>query len=100
MKSYFEEVSKLEDGTYLIDPDKGIINYAERWAYGYIVGIRTLDMTDLKNYALFGVWTDEDGTKHWDVVKHVGAIQDARKLAADFDQKCIWDLRDEKVVHV
>lgn len=92
-------IDALSDGTYVLE-NGNIHNYAARWSFGYIVGVRALELTDLRNYVVIGVWHDEDGTKYLDLVKHIHAYSDAIKFAKDHDQKAIYDLREEKVVFV
>lgn len=99
MRNLYNEIKDLPVGTYVIHPDS-IVNYAAKWAYGYVVGIRELELTDLKDYTLFGVWDDPMGVRHWDLVRHVDALPDAIKLARDMDQYSIYDLRNEKEVVV
>lgn len=99
MKNPFIDIMNLEEGTYLVAPE-GVVDYAERWSYGYIVGVRELSFSDLKVGTLFGIWKNEDGVQEIDLVRHVAALQDAKKLAADLDQTAIYDLRDRKVIDV
>lgn len=100
MRNHFAELTAIDkDGTYLIKPE-GIVDYAERWAYGYIVGVRELKTSDLKDWTLIGRWTNPEGDVEWDLVVHVDAWQDAVKMAKDYDQRAIWDLRDKKEVFV
>jgi hypothetical protein len=96
---FYDQFISKGDGTYLFTP-AGVVDYAERWSYGYIVGVRPLEMNDLKTYTLAGIWTDENGMRHYDLVKHVDAYQDAVRMAHDNEQVAIYDMRDEKVVMV
>lgn len=104
MRSYFAEVQNLkEDGAYVIT-DKGIENYGERWGFGYLVILRDLTNTDLHDWTLFyvsGIDEEVPGELvEYKLVRHIAAIQDAKKLSADFDQTWMYDLRDEKWVSV
>ena len=97
-----EVLGSPEAGTYSVLRHPGgvleLVNYGERWAYGYIVGVKTLEMSDIRPGNLIGVWRDESGEKVFDVVKHVDALQDAVRLGNDHDQVAIWDLRENKEV--
>lgn len=77
-------------------------DYASKWAYGYIVGTRPLGVDDLENEGkfLFGVWTDENGARFYDVVVHVDGLGDARELGTLFNQRAIWSLREDKELYL
>jgi len=99
VKNYFVEVNNIKsDGTYLIT-DSGIVDYAERWSYGYVVRLRELDITDLKTGTLFQVRTDSDSVQYA-LVRHVDAIQDATALALDFDQNEMYGLFEQEVIYL
>lgn len=98
LEDVFNEITVSEAGTYLITRES-LVNYTDRWAYGYIVGLRPLEMSDLTPWTMVGVWIDEGG-RHYDLVQHVGARQDAVRLAKTCNQRAIFDLRAEKVVYV
>lgn len=95
----YEEIINLPDGTYIIEPDGYIDNYAERWAYGYAVGVGDMTLSDVTPGTIFGVWT-EAGKRYFDVVKHVDALRDAKALAHKGQEKAIYDLRAEKVIYL
>lgn len=95
----WNHIKKSPDGTYVIQED-AVLNFGERWAFGYIVAIRELQVGDIKNGTMFGVWTDEDGKRYYDIVRHIHAYSDAVKFGKDHDQKAIWDLREEKAVYL
>lgn len=96
-----DQIAELPDGTYLFDArTKKIENYADRWAGGYIVGLKELDR-DPHDWELFGVWVDPDtGVRHVDLVRHVFGYLDAVVLARGHNQKAIWDLRNQKAIEV
>jgi hypothetical protein len=97
---FVNDVLLSPDGMYLITDD-GVIDYAERWGYGYIVGIKPMAITDdVDGGKLFGIWTDENGQRHYDLVKHVDSLPDAIKLGKETNQRCIYGLRDQEVVHI
>lgn len=99
MRDIWGEINSLSDGTYLITSER-VVNYAERWGYGYIIGARTLEYTDLKNGTLFDARTNSDGLMEYALVTHVDNLTYAKKLAADWGQRVIWDLREQKEVFV
>jgi hypothetical protein len=94
----------MKDGTYLIQPDGQVIDYAERWSYGYIVGVQDLSYLGGSAFitpGLVGVWTDtDDGRVYVDRVKHVDALSDALDLAREHGELAIWDLREEKEIRL
>lgn len=98
VSEYLETFLNQPDGTYLITP-KGVVNYAERWGYGYIVAVRPLEVDDLTEYTLAGIWTN-DGVRHYDLVKHVGAYQDAVREAHENEQTSMYDLLNGEVVYI
>lgn len=85
-----------EDGAYLVQTD-GIVNYGERWAYGYIVPIRILKTSDVKRGTIFLVANDEvAGDREFLFANHIDDPQTARRVARDSGQKMIYDLREQK----
>lgn len=89
-----------KDGTYSLKEDGTFEDYAAKWSYGYIVGVKPLQ-GEPRVGELFGVWTDpEDGTLYVDVVEHVDALTDAIRVAVSRGEKAIYDLRDCKVIDV
>lgn len=98
------DILPKEDGTYLVERSLNgggalsIVDYAARWAYGYIVGVKKLEFSDIRGGLLFGVWTNPEGEVEYDVVKHVAALSDAVRLGQDHNQRSIWDLREKKEV--
>ncbi len=90
----------LEDGTFIIGRDGDtVLDYAARWSYGYIVGIRPLTAEDIQPYQKFGVWHHK-GVTHIDVVEHVSDRYEAFALAKRHNQIAVWDLREKKEVYV
>jgi hypothetical protein len=101
MTDYYSEIADLDDGTYIIKQDGTIENYGDKWAYGYVVGLRALTADDLHPGRLFGVWTcPEDGTRYLDVVEHVTGRENALALGYLKRQKAIYDLRAGGVVNL
>lgn len=97
---FVNDVLSTEDGTYLMTED-GLVDYAARWGYGYIVGVKPMTINDpVDGGTLFGIWTDENNLRHYDLVKHVDALPDAIALAKEADQRCIYSLRDREVLHI
>lgn len=96
------DLSELEDGTYLWN-GTDVIDYAERWDYGYIVGTEPLCGDDFRipgRVRLFGVWADEHGKKFFDHVRHIDSRSDAMEFAALHRQTAIWELRGNHVLYV
>lgn len=85
----------VADGTYLLTGDGRLIDYAARWAYGYIVGIAPVSSwRTLTPHTLYGVWRDPaTGIHHVDVVRHIDALSDALAVARATHQLAIYDLR-------
>lgn len=95
----------MQDGTYLIKPDGSIVNYGERWNYGYFVadgskGVKLyaepdaetlLDVSMRSANALVGVWTDYTGVTYIDPTEHIADTETALKLAKDRGELAIWD---------
>lgn len=99
----------MQDGTYLIKPNGDIVNYGERWAYGFFVangkrGFRVptvhatpLDMGEMIGELsvispLVGVWTDSiTGVTYIDPVTHVSDYDSAVELGRDNGELAIWD---------
>lgn len=98
----------MQDGTYLIKPNGDIVNYGERWAYGFFVaegrrGIRLAAgipsetamqaIALLNDYkTLVGVWTDTiTGVTYVDPVTHVSDYDSAVELGRDNGELAIWD---------
>jgi hypothetical protein len=95
----FDQITTREPGTYLISRS-GLINYSDRWAYGYAVGIRPLEMADITPWTLVGVWKDGGGRHHYDLVQHVDTYQDAARMAQAGNQVTMYSFREEKVIDV
>lgn len=113
--------SRFEDGTYLIQQNVEIVNYGERWAYGYFVadgqrGVE-LDPETFKLWAdahisaamrkvakesgtnLVGVWTrPETGIIYIDPVNHISDRESAVKLGTERGELAIWDARDNVAI--
>ena len=102
MNSYLAQLSEVKgDGTYLISPEGGLVDYTARWSGGYIVGIKALELRDLKPYALVGIWTDEGDVVQYDLVRHLFTdVESAKQLARENDQTHVYCLREEKVIAV
>lgn len=102
----------MQDGTYLIKPNGDIVNYGERWAYGFFVAegkrgvvIRPDDtlrglsdegilrvVSNNSGDALVGVWTDSiTGVTYIDPVTHVSDYDSAVELGRDNGELAIWD---------
>jgi hypothetical protein len=105
----------MQDGTYLIKPNGDIVNYGERWAYGFFVaegrkGFSTTSDSPVKfeDYlneaeiletialrspqSLVGVWTAPDsGNVYIDPVTHISDYASAVKLGRDNGELAIWD---------
>lgn len=97
----YTEYKYLPDGTYQVSRVTGQVeNYGEKWAYGYIVGIKPLDRAP--NFGeLFGVWQDPlDGSLSVDFVEHVGTLGTATRLATERGEDAIYDLREGKVIYL
>lgn len=95
----------MQDGTYLVKSNGDIVNYGERWGYGYFVAngadgveldpgqdaagwIRDATFTDY----LVGVWTNpENGVVYIDPVDHVDSREYAIKLGRERGELAIWD---------
>lgn len=95
----FSQLVNSGSGTYLIR-ESGLVNYSDRWAYGYAVGLRPMEFEDIVPSALVGVWEDIVGARHYDVVQHVDAIQDAVNMARDNSQQAIYDFYEGRVISV
>lgn len=95
----FNHITTREPGTYLIT-HSGLINYSDRWSYGYAVGIRPLEMADIAPWTLVGVWRDSAGSQHYDLVQHVATRQDATRLAEACHQSTLYDFYTEEVIDV
>lgn len=98
----------MEDGTYLVKRDGSIVNYSERWNYGFFVADgrkgfkldREIEPTAsiqalgyIHDYkTLVGVWTDTTtGIVYIDPVDHVSDYDSAIELAKDRGELAIWD---------
>ena len=102
----------MQDGTYLVKSDGSIVNYGDRWAYGYFVGngwsginrdpstitdwAGLLQLVTLKSGSkLVGVWTDtRTGRVYIDPVTHVSDRESAIELGLARAEMAIWDARD------
>lgn len=107
----------MKDGTYLVTPYE-IVNYGERWAYGYFVGLpggysfskgelvglglaTTRMLSELTGQSLIGWWTDpETGIVHIDPVEHVADYETAVAHARQRGELAIWDAREDREVRV
>jgi len=96
-----DQIHGLPDGTYQLSRVTGKVeDYAAKWAYGYIVGIGTLDR-DPQYGELFGVWYDEDnGVQYVDRVTHLADANAAADLARKNGELAVYDLRDKAVRYV
>lgn len=94
----FADVLNKEDGTYLVTSEE-VLNYADRWAYGYLVVVRKLLLEDIRPGVLYGVWTTALG-RSYEIVKHIDSLSDATAAAKEYGQQAIYDLREKKVVYV
>lgn len=108
----------MEDGTYLVKSDGSIVNYGERWNYGYFVadgskGVKLLssdfnntledallDVSMRSANALVGVWTSYDGIVYIDPTEHVADTETALKLARDRGELAIWDAFKSECVYL
>lgn len=108
----------MEDGTYIKTESGEIVEYASKWAYGYIVGIQNVATIEdhplyvdklieiririrtIPAHKLFGVWTDSDGTVYIDYVEHVDTLSAALSKARERGELAIWDLRNEREIRV
>lgn len=103
------------DGTYYKDSHGHVFNYGERWEYGYIVGthnvVTAYDWISAKaisnaiaripNGSLFGIWRGPFNGTHatfLDYVQHIDTRSEAITLAREFNQSCIWDMREHKTI--
>ena len=99
-RDVYNELHSLGDGTYMVGPEYGIVNWAERWSYGYVVAERELFESDLDTAGvLVGVWRSTMGVEV-DLVRHIATLQEALDKAKEWKQDAIYDLRDEVVVPV
>lgn len=100
------------DGTYAITSE-GISNYAERWDYGYMVGVESLAKANIGRYptgdellvlagnGLVGVWKDVQGGRVYvDRVRHIDTLTEALTLARSLGELAIWGLRDNVEIRV
>lgn len=105
----------MKDGTYIKAESGEIVDYASKWAYGYIVGIQpvfesmgiqtredwvTGAIVQIPAHKLFGIWTDEDGTVYVDYVEHVDTLSAALSKARERGELAVWDLRNEREIRV
>lgn len=106
----------MQDGTYLVKSNGDIVNYGERWAYGYFVGdgwhginrdpstitdwAGLFQMVAIKSGSnLVGVWTDSrTGRVYIDPVTHVSDRQSAIELGLSRAEMAIWDVRESKEI--
>ena len=94
-----DQIINSRPGTYLIT-HSGLVSYSDRWAYGYAVGIRPLEIGDIAPWTLVGVWLDAVNCRHYDLVLHVDTKQDALRQARTNGQQSIYSFRDEKAIDV
>lgn len=112
----------MKDGTYIKTESGEIVDYAVKWAYGYIVGVQAIatvggldgellgdggtdylieaHIRSIPAHNLFGVWTDSDGTVYIDYVEHVGSLSVALSKARERGELAVWDLRNEREIRV
>jgi hypothetical protein len=107
----------MVDGTYYINPlTDEIINYGEKWQYGYFVGTQTAfsvgpeweydlednvrDTSYATGSAMVGVWTSDTGTTYFDAVQHVSDRNSAKELAIKYNQEYVFDAFLQKSVKV
>lgn len=104
-------MTEIKDGTYQIKDGK-LVDYAAKWAYGYIVAtlnhqvsVAGINESEAIAYAtergwkLVGVWNYLDGT-YFEPVSHVDSLQDALRIAIEYNQDSIYDLRESKEIWV
>lgn len=108
----------MQDGTYLVT-DGAIVNYGERWAYGYFVALHGGIKLDRKSHIapenwvrymgsdfegvshLIGVWTDhETGTVYIDPVEHIADYETAVAHATQRGELAIWDAREDREIRI
>jgi hypothetical protein len=80
-----------EDGTYRVER----IGFSTPTLdSGYVVAIRPLkrEADIVTEGALFGRWTDEDGTVYWDEVEVIGNVWYALMAAKVRGEIAIWDI--------
>lgn len=98
----------VADGTYQLDENGALVDYAAKWGFGFIVGLpggRTVNPGEhfsvgnvqiyaaLKGWRLFGVWIDPDtGIQYIDPVEHVSDLGTARARATERGEIAIYDL--------
>lgn len=88
-----------EDGTYRVERIGFSTPTLDR---GYVVAIRPLrrEADIVTEGALFGRWTDEDGTVYWDEVEVVPSLVTALQSAYLRDEKAVWGLEEGKEYRV
>lgn len=81
----------IEDGTYRVER----IGFSTpELTEGYVVAVRPLQHESdiVTEGALFGRWTDEDGTVYWDEVEIYEDRWNAVLLADTRNELAIWDI--------
>lgn len=89
----------INDGTYRVER----IGYSTpTLTDGYVVAVRPLQHESdiVTEGALFGRWTDTDGTVYWDEVEVIGNIWYALHAAYLRNELAIWDLAENKELRV
>ena len=96
------DLISMPDGIYGIDGAGSIYDYAEKWSYGYAVGLHPLLLEEVQPHILFGVWWRDDSyyPTEYDLVRHVEGYEDAMDLARLNKQTFIWDFRAHYAVEV
>lgn len=93
-RNFYNEMENLpEEGAFLIR-DNGIVNYGERWAYGYAVPIRELKTGDLKRSTLFLKTTDQEDAAMYTLANHVDSTADATQIAKQRGQSHVYGFRE------
>lgn len=98
MRNIVAEVIELGEGIWIIRDDK-VVDYNERWNYGFMVPLDVMRHEDLKSHTTFAI-TGTLLNKTYTKLRHVGSKKDAIKLAHDFDQNSIWSLNKNVWVRV
>lgn len=94
-RNIYTEIEALpSDGSYMIQAE-GIINYGERWAYGYIVPIRELKTSDFKRGTLFLSVADGDDNTYY-FANHVDDQMGAARICREGGFEAMFDLREQR----
>lgn len=88
-----------QDGTYRVER----IGFSDAdLSVGYVVAIRPIkrEADIVTEGALFGRWTDDDGTVYWDAVEVITDRAAALAAAARRSERAIWDAEHGEAVTV